>query len=187
MNSETGSVDTPQTLPSGDWYVDPARSRVHFHTRAFFGLFPVLGRFEGYDGVLHVDDAGQATGELRIEAASIRTGIGLRDAHLRTKGYFHAGTYPDVTFDLTGLARGGDGYEVTGTLRIRETTLPIRAPATISSTDSELRMEARFPLDHDAAGLRWAKPGMVAKVVDADINLTLTRERSHANPAPTAR
>lgn len=163
----------PTSLPTGDWHIDPTRSQVHFHTRAMFGLFPVLGRFESFAGVLHVDDAGEATGEMRIEAGSIRTGIARRDAHLRTADFFHAQAHPRLTFDLLGLQPDGDGRQVTGTLRIRDEVLPIRAHASVTRVGPELRIHARLPIDHDAAGLGWAKPGMVRKVVEADLDLTL--------------
>jgi len=68
---------------------------------------------------------------------------------------------------------------VTGTLGIRGKTLPIRARAAIADADSELQIDARFPVDHDAAGLGWAKPGLIRKVIDADVQLTLTRETAN--------
>jgi polyisoprenoid-binding protein YceI len=83
-----------------------------------------------------------------------------------------------VTFDLAELRPDSGAHQVTGTLRIRDKTLPIGTAATVTATGPELQIKARFPLDHDAAGLGWAKPGMVRKVVDAEINLTLTREPS---------
>ena len=67
---------------------------------------------------------------------------------------------------------------MTGTLRIREKALPIRARATVGNAGSELHIEARLPVDHDAAGLGWAKPGLIRKIVDADVKLTLTGENS---------
>ena len=164
----------PQIAP-GDWRLDPARSHVRFHTRAMFGLFPVLGRFEKFEGSLHVDPSGRSSGELTIEAASIRTGIALRDAHLRTKDFFHAREHPRLTFSLDGLEPDGDSHVLTGTLRVRDAELPVRAHATLGSEGSEARIAARFELDHDAAGLGWAKPGMVPGSVEADVELTLER------------
>jgi polyisoprenoid-binding protein YceI len=180
MATTTDSTSTTDSgvIPSGEWYVDPARSQVHFHTRAMFGLFPVLGRFERFGGALRVSEAGEVSGELRLEAESVRTGIGKRDAHLRTEDFFHADAHPHVTFDLAELRPDGDSHRVSGTLRIRDRTLPIEAGATVTANGSELQIEARLPVDHHAAGLGWAKPGMVRKVVDADIKLTLTREQA---------
>jgi polyisoprenoid-binding protein YceI len=174
--TDTTTNTNSGALPSGDWHVDPARSQVHFHTRAMFGLFPVLGKFERFSGTLHVPDAGEASGELRLEAESVRTGIGKRDAHLRTEDFFYADAHPHVTFDLAELRPDGDAHQVSGTLRIRDKALPIDAGATITANGSALQIDARFPVNHHAAGLGWAKPGMVRKIVDADIKLTLTRK-----------
>jgi polyisoprenoid-binding protein YceI len=176
METEITTVERSLGVPSGDWYVDPARSQVHFHTRAMLGLFPVLGRFERFAGVLHIDEASRATGDLRIEAASIATGIGKRDAHLRTTDFFAAEEHPYLTFNLSAIEPDKDAHQISGALRIRDRVLPIRARAILSSSGSEIRIAARFPVDHHAAGLGWAKPGMVRKVVDADLKLTLTRE-----------
>ena len=178
----TESITTTITRPSpvlgvGDWTVDPTRSRVHFHTRAFFGLFPVRGSFERFDGTLHVDAEGRAEGTLQIEAESVRTGISKRDAHLRTKDFFHAQEVPHVVFELDALEPAEDGYDVSGTLQIRDKRLPIRTRAAVEPADGQLHIAARFPVDHHGAGLGWAKPGMVPKVVDADIELTLVERQ----------
>jgi polyisoprenoid-binding protein YceI len=174
--TDTTSNTDSGALPGGDWYVDRARSQVHFHTRAIFGLFPVLGKFERFGGTLHVSEAGEASGELQLQAESVRTGIGKRDAHLRTDDFFYADAHPHVTFELAELRPDGGAHQVSGTLRIRDKTIPIGARASVSASGPELQIEARFPVDHHAAGLGWAKPGMVRKVVDADIKLTLTRK-----------
>jgi len=173
MDGVSSSDAVSAKLSSGDWRVEPADSHVRFHARAMFGLAAVHGRFESFDGTLHVDESGHVTGELTIEASSIRTGIGLRDWHLRRKDFFHAAEHPRLTFSLDGLEPDGEAHVVTGTLRIRDATLPVRARATVTADSSAIRILARFEVDHDAAGLGWAKPGMVPKSVQADVDLKL--------------
>ncbi len=179
---DTQTITTPASSESAPvlgaavWNVDPARSRVHFHTRAMFGLFAVLGRFERFDGTLRLDQEGRASGSLRIHTASIRTGIGKRDRHLQSEDFFHAEGHPRATFELTELQPQAGGYEVAGTLRIRDKELPVRTRATVRQEGEALVIGARFTVDHDAAGLGWAKPGMVRKAVEADVELTLVRE-----------
>jgi polyisoprenoid-binding protein YceI len=73
----------PIPLSRGDWRVDPARSELGFVTH-MFGLIPVRGRYSGFDGELHINGAGNATGVLRVEAETISTGIKKRDIHLRS-------------------------------------------------------------------------------------------------------
>ena len=65
--------------------IQPA-ARFHFHTRAVLDLFPVPGRSGA-------SMANSTLTELRIEGASIGTGIKMRDSHLRSNDYFHARTY----------------------------------------------------------------------------------------------
>jgi hypothetical protein len=52
----------PIPLSPGDWRVDPARSELGFLTRIIFGLIAVRGRYSGFDGELHIDGAGNASG-----------------------------------------------------------------------------------------------------------------------------
>lgn len=161
----------PAPLPEGRWRVDPARSTVTFRTRAMLGLMPVRGRFEGFDGSLAVDADGRATGELRIETATIATGIAKRDAHLRTADFFDAEHHPHAHFTLTALT-SADGRPVArGTLRIRDRDIPVEAPLELTRPGTDVRLQARFPVDHHTAGLGWAKPGMIHKVVYADLDL----------------
>lgn len=58
----------PIPLSPGDWRVDQARSELGFLTRIIFGLIAVRGRYSGFDGELHIDGAGNASGVLRVEA-----------------------------------------------------------------------------------------------------------------------
>jgi hypothetical protein len=88
----------------------------------------------------------------------------------------HCGDHVVVKLGVDLLEPDGDGHQVSGTLRIRNETLPVIAPAVNTTIGSEIRIESRSPVDHHAAGLGWAEPGMVRKVVDADLKLTLARE-----------
>jgi polyisoprenoid-binding protein YceI len=174
METTSSAIVQAPKLRSGDWRVDDRRSLVRFHTRAMFGLFPVAGRFDRFAGTLHVDESGRASGELTIEASSVTTGLGLRDWHLRSRDFFHAASHPHLTFTLNGLEPDGESHLVTGLLHIREVSLPVRASATVADHGSEATIDARFEVDHHAAGLKWAKPGMVPKSVEAEVHLVLS-------------
>jgi polyisoprenoid-binding protein YceI len=173
METTSSASVQAATVRSGDWRVDEGNSFVRFHTRAMFNLFPVVGRFDRFDGTLHVDDSGRVSGELTIEASSIKTGVALRDWHLRSRDFFHVARHPQLSFTLDGLEPDGDSHLVTGVLRIREAPLPVRASATVAGEGSEMTIRARFEVDHHKAGLGWAKPGMVPKSVEADVRLAL--------------
>jgi polyisoprenoid-binding protein YceI len=163
-------------LPEGTWRVDPAGSEVLFKARALFGLLPVSGIFDRFAGELRVDQAGAATGSLVVETASIGTGVGRRDADLRGPGYFNVEKYPSMTFTLEAIeASGQDHLNATGTLEIRGTRIPLKFEVYAIAHGDHLHLEGGALIDHDAAGLRWAKPGMVSKRARAEAALTLTR------------
>lgn len=146
----------PTPLSPGDWQVDPARSELGFLTR-MLGFIPVRGRYTGYEGELHVDDAGNASGTLRVEAETISTGIKKRDTHLRSKDFFRVDVHPHMTFELTGLTPSSDGtVTLTGTLHIRDRAQAINTPASVALVGSDgLRIDADFEVDHHAAGFEF--------------------------------
>lgn len=150
-------------LEAGSWRVEPDRTALEFRTRSMLGLMPVKGRFTLFAGALTVDERGDASGELRVDTDSIATGIEKRDTHLRTADFFHATEYPHMVFTLRDLATNTNGdLVVTGVLKIRDKELQIVAPARLTeSADGRLELRSEFPVDHKAAGLGWAKLGMV--------------------------
>jgi polyisoprenoid-binding protein YceI len=150
----TSTTAHPIPLSTGDWRVVPARSELGFLTRIVFGLIAVRGRYSGYDGELHIDDAGNASGVLRVEAETISTGIKKRDSHLRSTDFFAVERHPHMTFELTGLIPQADGaVTLTGTMHIRDRTLAIKTPASVAPVGSDgLRIDADFAVDHHAAG-----------------------------------
>ena len=68
--------------------------------RATSRLMNADGRFHRFRGDVAVDPRDLATARisLSIEAASIDTGIGLRDTHLRSADFFDVDNYPELSF-----------------------------------------------------------------------------------------
>jgi len=177
----THSADTHSTrLPLGDWHVVPADSELGFVTRILFGLVPVRGSYSGVSGELHVDGAGNASGELLIDAATVSTGIGKRDRHLRSNDFFAADEHPHVRFTLATLVPTADGsLALTGTLHIREHELAIDTPITAEAIGADrLRVNADFNVDHRASGLRASGSGWKKVPETLHVNAALTLERN---------
>lgn len=140
-------------LSPGDWRVAPARSELGFLTR-MFGLIAVRGRYSGFDGELHIDGAGNASGVLRVEAETISTGIKKRDTHLRSTDFFAVERHPHLTFELTALIPSADGgVRLIGTLHIRDQALAVDTPVSVAPVGPDgLRIDADFEVDHRTAG-----------------------------------
>jgi polyisoprenoid-binding protein YceI len=156
-------VGTPiDDLPQGTWRVDPEASELTFSSRGTFGLIPVHGTFGAYEGELEVNGR-EVRGELRIQAATLNTKNKMRDKHLRSADFFHVEAHPTVTFSLIELEAAADGtLELSGSLRIRDNELAIKAPVQATRLgDDRLTLETQISVDRKAAGVGWSNLGMV--------------------------
>lgn len=180
MASTRSTNADPVTLPIGDWRVAVADSELGFETRMLFGLIPVRGRYSAYTGELHIDDAGHASGELRIEAATVATGIKKRDRHLRSTDFFAVDEHPHLRFELVALTPDADGaLTLSGRLHIREQVLPIEAPVSVEQAGPDkLRLDGDLKVDHRASGLRSAGVGWKKVPETVRVKAALTLERT---------
>jgi polyisoprenoid-binding protein YceI len=174
-------ADSPVTtahveLPLGVWSVDPSAGELTFSARGFFGLAKVRGRFGSYDGELEVGADG-VRGELRIQAATLETGMTKRDTHLHSADFFDVQNHPTVTFTPTNVSpTPADGLNVTGVLQIRETSLEVTAPLEVTHSDeNHLHLHTALSVDRSAAGVGWSKMGMIKGPAELDATLVLTR------------
>ena len=61
--------------------------------------------------------------DINVQAASVDTGFGARDTHLRSDDFFGAETYPEITVVSTAIRpKSGNHYVVTADVTIRDTT-----------------------------------------------------------------
>jgi len=125
---------------------DKVHSDVGFQIRHF--VSKVRGRFTDYDGTIVVDKAKPEASsvELTIKATSIDTDNENRDKDLRGPNYFDVEKFPEITFKSSKVTpKGGDKYDVTGTLTMhgvsKEITLPVSYLGTV---DSGRGMKAGF-------------------------------------------
>ena len=109
------------------WQIDPAHTHVGFSVKHMM-VSTVRGQFKQYSGSLELDakDFSRSKFAGEIEVASIETGNGDRDAHLRTNDFFDAANHPKITFKSTKIEPKSEGeYVVHGELTIRGVTKPI--------------------------------------------------------------
>ena len=109
------------------WEIDPTHSYVSFAIRVM-SVTITRGRFKAMHGHLHIDEQHPASSwvEAEIDAASIDTHNMLRDAHLRSNGFFAVKKHPSIRFQSTNVGyTGGSAYKVTGNLTLHGVTNPI--------------------------------------------------------------
>src|SRR5919205_2589951 len=114
------------TVPEvGTYAIDPAHSVVEFVVR-HLGLAKVRGRFNEFEGVVHIaEDPSQSSARVTIQAASIDTRDDKRDAHLRGPDFLDAERYPTLEFRSTGARQEGDDWLLDGELTVKGETRPV--------------------------------------------------------------
>ncbi|MCA9881454.1 MAG: polyisoprenoid-binding protein [Anaerolineae bacterium] len=114
------------------WNVDTAHSNVGF-TAKHMMFTTVRGKFEDFAATIEFDPAnpGDASVNATIQVASVNTGVGDRDNHLRSADFFDAANYPELTFTSTRVEPTSDTEAtVYGDLTIRGTTREVALDVT---------------------------------------------------------
>ena len=161
---------------AGDWALDPARSTATLKTKSIWGLVPVKGVFRELAGGGTVSPSGEVTGRIALKTGALDTKNAKRDTHLRSKDFFLAEEYPEITFTLDKIAPAGDGVTVSGTLTVRDQTRPISFPAAVSlAGDGEVALDATVEVDRSEFGVSFNQMGAMAMKSTVTIHAVFTR------------
>lgn len=88
----------------------------------------VTGKFDSFDATAITTDDSLEEAEITFsaEVASVNTGTGQRDTHLKSDDFFNAEKFPLLTFKSTSFKKvSDDDYLLRGDLTIRDITRPI--------------------------------------------------------------
>lgn len=127
----TNNATEIKTQPSNNistWNIDAAHTGVEFKVRHMM-IANVKGHFSKLSGVLTLDESKLVNSrvEVTIDASSIETRDGQRDAHLKSADFFDVEKFPTLHFKSTGVSIVGDGESsVEGDLTIRGVTRKVR-------------------------------------------------------------
>ncbi|WP_241777766.1 YceI family protein, partial [Streptomyces sp. CT34] len=118
-----GGAELP---PPGPWTIDPMHSTVAAVAQ-HLGISSVHGRFTEFGGRIDIaEDVEKSRVEAVIKAASIDTGNGMRDGHLRNEDFLNVDVYPEITYRSTGLEPAGpDRWTVHGDLALHGVVRPV--------------------------------------------------------------
>ncbi|MET9490136.1 MULTISPECIES: YceI family protein [unclassified Nocardia] len=120
---EANAVTVP---PPGPWTIDPMHSTV-IVTARHLGIAGIKARFAEVGGRLDIAETfEQSAGYAEIKAATVDTGIGMRDDHLRSAEFLDVERFPVITFTGKRFRRtGADTWVMPGDLTLHGHTRPV--------------------------------------------------------------
>jgi polyisoprenoid-binding protein YceI len=138
----TGSA--PARAESLRFRIQPEASEITF--RATSRLMNAEGRFGRFSGDVVADPAGPtgARINLTIDAASLDTGIEMRDKHLRSADFFDIERFPTIAFQSVRVESAGRRATVMGRLTLHGVTREIAVPVDVQITETALVASGEF-------------------------------------------
>jgi polyisoprenoid-binding protein YceI len=132
--------------------LDPHESGVRFDADARLHTFAgTAGKLSGQVRLARASPPDEASACLEIDAATLTTGIDLRDERMRKK-HLETDRFPIILFTLSGLGRiepvSGDRYSVIldGTLMLHGVSRPLTAQAIAHLSSTSFEVEGKVPL-----------------------------------------
>lgn len=160
--------------------LDPTHTFVTFEI-GHFGTSTNRGRFDKKSGSVELDRAGKSGKvDLTIEMASINTGTGPFDGHLKSKDIFNVAEFPTARFVSDKFSFNGDKVtEVAGQLTLLGKTQPVTLTASnfncyqspmlkkeVCGGDFSAKIKrSQWGVDY---GLKWGFPDDVNLVIQAE-------------------
>ncbi|BDQ02971.1 YceI family protein [Ignavibacterium sp.] len=101
----------------------------------------------------NVNDIKSLKGKISVSTASIKTGIDLRDEHLRSADWLDADKYPEITFTIKSVKEVKQvtdnqlQIKVVGDFTLKGITKEITADATLTYLDESEQTKMRAPGD----------------------------------------
>lgn len=101
----------------------------------------------------NVNDIKTLSGKIFVPVASIKTGIDMRDEHMRSANWLNAAAFPEISFvikkvnDVKILADNKLSVKVTGTFTLHGVSKEVATDATLTYLDESEQTKMRAPGD----------------------------------------
>jgi len=115
----------PLAQPQGPVFaITPEQSSIRFFVKASVAI---EGNFDKWDATLTFPSTDATSGvlDIKIQAATVNTGSGMKDDKLKSKDFFDVKQDPLITFHSTKVVQTGPAtFDVQGTFTIRGVSKP---------------------------------------------------------------
>jgi polyisoprenoid-binding protein YceI len=179
----------PATAPRSEtkWVVDLVHSQVDFRVRHLLGR--VRGTFTKWYAVLATGEPDWTRGTVKVtvQTASLSTGNAYRDADLRSDRFFAVDSFPQLTFDGTGIVATDSTVTLRGTLTIKGRSHPVtlsgeyRGIAKDREGHERIAFDASTVVDRRDYGMSYNETVAGNPVVGNDVEVTIAIEAVRAD------
>lgn len=155
----------------------PVESTITFEVDASVSI---KGKFDKWDATLTFTSPDVSTGvlEIKIDAASVDTGSGMKNGKLKSKNFFNVKESPQITFRSTKIvATGPDTFEVDGDFTIRGVTKQEKLSLTVQGRGTgEGTISGTMAFDRKQYGMNSGIPFIrIADRVEVTVQLKAKR------------
>jgi polyisoprenoid-binding protein YceI len=148
---------------TGTWTAVPDQSTIMVKAKTMWGLSTVKVRFTEFSGGGQLAPPQTVSGNIDIKAASLQTGIGKRDGHMRSADYFDVEKFPDINVVVNSAdSIQGDAVDLRAQVTIKGTTKPLALTAKITPVgDGGMRLITQGTLNRADFGVDGNLIGMM--------------------------
>jgi polyisoprenoid-binding protein YceI len=159
----------------GTWKLNPQKSKFGFLA---ISMPPALGKFTKVEGELEIDADRSLAGSGQIDVASIKSGLPIRDRHLRSSHFFDVAHHPFATFKVSARDADAADLQLEVVLTMKGVTQRAQLTGTLEPIEGEnaLRLTAKGSLRRRDFGVAWAPDVvMIGNRVSIKIDAVLER------------
>lgn len=162
--------------------ITPEQSTVKFFVKASVAI---EGNFEKWDAKLTFTSPDVTTGvlDIKIQAATVNTGSGMKDDKLRSKDFFDVQHDPLITFKSTKIVQtGANTFDIPGVFTIRGVSKPETLTLTVSGIGTgEGDIKGTMAFDRKEFGMNSGIPFI--KIADrVEVSVALHGKRVSGPP-----
>ncbi|TAE29055.1 MAG: YceI family protein [Cytophagales bacterium] len=135
------------------------------------------GTVQVQDGSLTVDGTKLTGGTFQFDMNSIKA-LDLTDAgynakfigHMKSEDFFNTTKYPTSKFVITKVTpKGGNSYDVTGNMTIKNITNPVTFPATVTMSGNTITAQGKATVDRTKYDIRYGSKSFFENIGDKAI------------------
>jgi polyisoprenoid-binding protein YceI len=171
--SSASRAQAPAAVPVFEVTPPAGGFKITFNVKA---SVPIEGVFEKWEATLKFTSPDVTTGalDIKVDAASVNTGSGLKDGKLKGKDFFDAKDNPYITFHSSKIEQTGPTtFDIPGTFTIRGVSKPETLSLTLSGKGTGTgNIKGSMAFDRKQYGMNSGIPFIkIADRVEVDVAL----------------